>query len=84
MAQAHRGQIHLVLTDVVMPRMDGATLAARIREIRPETRALFISGCLDDHLVTLPGGAAFLAKPFRPAALAEKVRDLLDAAAVRR
>ncbi len=82
MAQTHRGQIHLVLTDVVMPRMDGPTLAARIHEMRPETHALFISGCLDDHLVTLPGGAAFLAKPFRPAALAEKVRNLLDAAVV--
>jgi len=83
-AQSHGGQIHLVLTDVVMPRMDGVTLAARIREMRPETRALFISGDVDEHLVTLPGGTAFLAKPFGPAALAEKVRTLLDAAVVRR
>jgi CheY-like chemotaxis protein len=83
MAQGYSGEIDLLLTDVVMPRMDGATLAARIRELRPSTRALFISGCLDQHLVTLPRGAAFLAKPFRPAALAEKVRDLLDTEAIR-
>jgi two-component system cell cycle sensor histidine kinase/response regulator CckA len=80
MAQSHRGESHLLLTDVVMPRMDGATVAARVHATRPSTRTLFISGCLDEHLVTLPGGAVFLAKPFRPAALAEKVRDLLDAA----
>ncbi len=74
-----RGQIiHLMVTDVVMPKMGGRELAQRVAPIRPEMRVLFVSGYTGDSLV-LPGSqAAFLEKPFGPADLIKKVREILD------
>jgi CheY-like chemotaxis protein len=75
------GGIDLMLTDVVMPRTDGLQLAGRLRELRPATRVLYMSGYPDDALVrqaVTASGKAFLQKPFSPGALAERVREVLD------
>ena len=80
-AERHRGRIHLLLTDVVMPGMGGRELSARLTEQRPETRVLFMSGYTDDQ--TLRRGlfdpdVAFLAKPFSSQDLSAAVRAVLD------
>jgi PAS domain S-box-containing protein len=78
--QCH-GPIHLLVTDVIMPRMGGRQLAELLGGDRPELRILFMSGCADEA-VTRPGGppegSAFLQKPFTPVQLARKVREVLD------
>ena len=76
------GEINLLLTDVVMPEMDGAQLAAEIVRQRPGIKILFTSGYTDDAVVrhgVLAPSAAFIQKPYRPKALARKIRDVLDA-----
>jgi len=82
LSEAHRGPIHLLLTDVMMPGMSGGELARRLREVRPEARVLYMSGYADDAIFrrALPGKeGAFLEKPFTAAALSRKVREVLDA-----
>jgi PAS domain S-box-containing protein len=74
--------VDLLVTDVVMPRMNGRELAGRVRAISPRTRLLFISGYTDHDSVQsadFPPDAAFLQKPFMPDAFARKVREALDA-----
>ena len=74
-------EIHLVLTDMVMPRMGGRTLGARLRELRPDLKIIYMSGYTDDVLVrtgALGPGMSFLQKPLRPEVLAAKVRETLD------
>jgi len=81
-AQAHNGIIHLLVSDVVMPGESGLQLARRLLEVRPNLRVLYISGYSDEAIVRhglLDPGTTFLQKPFSPAALARKVRELLDA-----
>ncbi len=83
-AEADAGLIHLLLTDVVMPKMGGPELAARLLPLRPSMRVLYMSGYALDELLDhgfAIGDAPFLAKPFPPEALACRVRDLLDAEA---
>jgi len=71
--------IQLLITDVVMPRMNGVAVADAVRERRPETRVLFVSGYTAGAPIDLSGRGAegFLPKPFTPAALARKVRTVL-------
>jgi len=73
--------IHLLITDVVMPGMNGCILAEKIREIHPEIQVLFISGHTENAIVhngVLDDGITFLQKPFKMMHLAQKVRKLLD------
>ena len=78
----HRGEIHLLLTDIMMPGASGHELAKRITARHPRTRILYMSGYTDNVLAlegVLEAGVSFLQKPFTPGALARKVREVLDA-----
>ena len=75
------GRIDLLLTDVVMPDINGRDLASRFRKTRPELKVLFMSGYTDDAVVRhgiLQEGIAYLQKPFTPKSLVRKVREVLD------
>ena len=81
-ADARRNAIDLLLTDVMMPGMNGRQLAELLLARRPLLRVLFMSGYAENVLATNVGlvpGAAFLGKPFKPKALVSKVREVLDA-----
>jgi two-component system, cell cycle sensor histidine kinase and response regulator CckA len=74
-------RIDLLVTDVVMPEMNGRALAERLREARPELEVLYMSGYTHDALLPgnlLSSGVAFLQKPITPVLLASAVRQLLD------
>jgi CheY-like chemotaxis protein len=80
-ASKHPGPIHLLLSDVVMPRMSGRVIADRFTKIRRDARILFVSGYTDDAIVhrgVLESHVQFLQKPFTPDALVRKVRHTLD------
>jgi PAS domain S-box-containing protein len=80
-AQQHRGSIHLLITDVVMPGMSGRELAESLTPLRPEMKTLYMSGYADDailHHGVLDFGTALLQKPFTSEALASKVRQVLE------
>jgi PAS domain S-box-containing protein len=73
--------IHLLVTDVVMPRLSGKAVADQLRAGRPDMKVLFISGYSDDTLIrhgAADTGLNFLQKPFSPSLLAYKIRDVLD------
>ncbi len=79
----HRGPIHLMLTDVVMPGMGGRELAELVATLRPETKILYMSGYTDDAIVhhgVLGPDKAFIQKPFTPSGLTTKVRQVLGKA----
>jgi two-component system, cell cycle sensor histidine kinase and response regulator CckA len=80
-AQEHVGEIHLILTDVVMPGMSGRELVSQLKEIRPNIKSLFISGYTDDAIVhhgILDSDVAFLQKPFTIEKLTHKVRAMIE------
>lgn len=82
LADSHLSPIHLLVTDMVMPGMGGHQLAEKLLSVRPETKVLFVSGYTSDTVVrrwTLEGTTAFLQKPYDPATLTQKVREVLDA-----
>ena len=77
----HPGPIFLMLTDVVMPELNGHRLAERVTSGRPDMKVLYMSGYTDDAIVhhgVLERGTRFLQKPFSPEMLADKVREVLD------
>ena len=78
LAQRHRqDDIHLLLADIVMPQMNGIDLANQFLTIHPYTRILFTSGYPDEPVLR-QGSVDFIQKPFVPAALSRKVREVLD------
>jgi two-component system cell cycle sensor histidine kinase/response regulator CckA len=81
LAQTHPGPIHLLLTDVIMPKMTGNEVAARIRTIRPEIPVLYMSGYAQPVLTengTLPDGVIIIEKPFTSHELLERVHNHLQ------
>jgi len=80
-ARSSKEDIHLIITDVVLPEMNGRELAKEISSIKPEARVLYISGYTANaiaHRGILAPGINFLQKPFSPIELANKVREVLD------
>jgi len=80
-AAAYKGDIHILVTDVVMPRVSGRELASRLAEERKGIKVLYISGYTDDSIFrhgVLEGGVAYLQKPFNLKAIALKIREVLD------
>ena len=78
--EANQNGIHLLLTDVVMPRMNGGELAERIRRINPRLRMIFMSGYTHDPCARQAAQlTTFLPKPFTSNTLTRTVRELLDA-----
>jgi two-component system cell cycle sensor histidine kinase/response regulator CckA len=81
LVEEHTGDIHLLLTDVVMPQMTGQDLAARLGSIKPDLKCLYISGYTADaitHRGVLEKGIHLMEKPFSGRDLAVKVREVLD------
>jgi PAS domain S-box-containing protein len=81
--KTYDGVIQLVVTDVFMPRISGPELAAKLAEVRPETKVLFLSGYTNGsmtHHQVLSPGAHFLQKPFTAEVLTRTIRQILDSA----
>lgn len=81
LAETYAGPIHLLLTDVVMPELGGGALAARMAEVRPSARVLFMSGYQSVSLIhdgQIAPTARLLPKPFSPGTLSQTVRATLD------
>ena len=81
----HQGPIHLLLTDVVMPMMNGREVAERVQAVLPGVRTLFMSGYMDDSILkhgVLDENVAFLGKPLSHESLGKKVREVLGSASV--
>ncbi len=79
-AKEFDGTIHVLLTDVVMPEMSGPELAEQLTLHRPGTKVVFTSGYTDDAIARqgiLDSKVAFIQKPYRPRALAKKIREVL-------
>jgi two-component system cell cycle sensor histidine kinase/response regulator CckA len=81
-ARKKSNDIHLLITDVVMPEMSGRQLTERFAAIRPSAKILYMSGYTDDAVVrhgVVSAGIDYLQKPFSSDALLRKVREVLDA-----
>src|SRR5436309_1070398 len=81
-ARRHKGQIDLLLTDVIMPDTNGRKLAETIQAARPGLRVLYMSGYPDGAIAShgmLEPGVAYLAKPFTTEAITRRVREVLEA-----
>ena len=88
MAERYPKTIHLLLSDIILPLMDGWVLADKLRAARPEMKVLYISGYAEDRIgyrKVLDSELAYLPKPFTSEALVAKVREILaDGGAQRR
>lgn len=83
LASEHAGPIHLLLTDIMMPGMNGVEVANEVLRVRPDIRVFYMSGYADQELVRqglLKSGTRFLQKPFTPQELAGRVREILSGA----
>jgi len=81
LCEKHLGNIHLLLSDMVLPKTSGREIAKRVGSLRPGVKILYMSGYTDDALIHgrgLDSSSAFLQKPFSKTALAIKVREVLD------
>jgi PAS domain S-box-containing protein len=81
LVEKQKGNIHLLVTDVVMPSLGGRQLVDKLHVLQPKMKVLYLSGYTDDAMVRhglMEGEAAFLQKPFTPVVLAQKVREVLD------
>lgn len=81
MASEHSGEVHLLMTDVIMPGMNGRDLAQNIMSLYPHIKRLFMSGYTADiiaHHGVLDAGVQFIQKPFSKKELAAKIRNVLD------
>lgn len=79
-ASTYEGEIHLLLTDVIMPKMNGKDLAVKLATLRPDMRILFMSGYNEDIVSekgVLNEGIHYINKPFSPARIAKKIREVL-------
>lgn len=79
-ASQYEGEIHLLLTDVIMPKMNGKDLAVKLTTLRPNIRVLFMSGYNEDVISEkgiLNKGIHYINKPFSPANIAKKIREVL-------
>jgi YesN/AraC family two-component response regulator len=79
--RTYAGRIHLLLTDVIMPNMNGQQLANVLRETRPDMAVLFMSGYTHDviaHHGVLEPGVNFIQKPITLSLLAHKLREILQ------
>jgi CheY-like chemotaxis protein len=87
LASLHEGHIDLLVTDVVMPKMNGGELSQTLGRLRPDLKTMYMSGYTDDAAVRYcirEEGVAFLQKPFSLAVLARKVHEMLGSTAVLR
>jgi two-component system, cell cycle sensor histidine kinase and response regulator CckA len=81
LCESHEGEIHLLLTDVVMPGMSGRDLSGRLQPVRPGMKVLYMSGYTNDAIVVhgiLNDGIHFIQKPFSPASMAQKILEVLN------
>jgi YesN/AraC family two-component response regulator len=81
LAAMHTEPIHVLLTDVVMPQMNGRDLADRVKAAHPEVTCIFMSGYTADviaHRGVLDDGIFFIQKPFATAALSAKMREAVQ------
>ncbi len=81
LVENHTGSLHLLLTDVVLPKMDGRLLAERVKELRPGINVLFTSGYTEDVVLKhrlVAGEATLLQKPFTMESLVRNVREVLE------
>ncbi len=83
LVEEHTGQIHLLVTDVIMPEMNGRELSQRLQSLYPDLKRLFMSGYTANviaHHGMLDEGVQFIQKPYSKRDLARKVRETLDKA----